>query len=197
MVSSYCYEDLGLIQRMCSLLRLSAGVTLLKARGAKPRQRKIYAFNDAENLDVKIMLLPALSGGVGITLTGANRMILLGADWDPANDAQLSRRCWRSGQQKPVIVWRIVTRGGLDARILERAQNKEELRKVVASGGTGGAAASAAVATKQHDLMSDLIYREAATTPANWVTVPSSSDVYTDTPTLAAAALSFDRKFIE
>ena len=97
----------------------------------------------------------------------ANRMIFLGADWDPANDAQLSRRCWRSGQQKPVIVWRIVTRGGLDARILERAQNKEELRKVVASGGTGDAAASAAVATKQHDLMSDLIYREAATTPAN------------------------------
>ena len=129
---------------------------------------------------------------MGITLTGANRMILLGADWDPANDAQLSRRCWRSGQLKPVITWRIVTRCCFDARVLERASNKEQLRKVVASGGVVGTAAAAALATNQHDLMRDLIYRESAVNPPSWVSLPLTHDVWTDTPTKEAAQVAYN-----
>ena len=188
-LASYRDWDLVLVRQLCLRLFVDVGVVLLSAGRSPQRQKQIDSFNDTDCEKVRLLLLPAISGGVGITLTGANRMIVLGASWDPANDAQLSRRCWRFGQQKPVILWQIVTRGCFDSRVLERALNKEELRALVESGGSRGVASAAASASNQHDFMSELVYRESVSAPANWVEVTREHGLWTDIPTTKAAAM--------
>ena len=71
--------------------------------------------------------------------------------------------------------------------------NKDELRKVVSSGGAGGCATAASLATSQHDVMVDLIHRPGAVIPAAWVKLPSNHELFSDPATKAAAALSFEQ----
>lgn len=52
------------------------------------------------------MLLSLLAGGVGITLTGANHMILLEPSWNPQNECQVFDRIHRIGQKKPVQIYK-------------------------------------------------------------------------------------------
>lgn len=93
-VSSYRNEDLAVIRILCCGLNLGNNLAIMGTGRGKGRQRTIDSFNDIHSDNIRILLIPALSGGVGITLTGACRMIVLGAAWDPTNDSQLTRRCW-------------------------------------------------------------------------------------------------------
>jgi hypothetical protein len=50
-------------------------------------------------------------------------------------------RCHRLGQTKPVTVYRLVTKGTIEARILQRAGQKRQVQALVmAEGGPAGAA---------------------------------------------------------
>lgn len=62
-----------------SSLRIDGDVALDK------REKIIKAFNSASN-PLCILLLSAKAGGVGLTLTGANRILLMEPDWNPATD---------------------------------------------------------------------------------------------------------------
>ena len=52
------------------------------------------------------MLLSTRAGGVGITLTAADVVIIYDSDWNPQNDLQAQARSHRIGQTKPVKVIR-------------------------------------------------------------------------------------------
>ena len=65
-------------------------------------------------------LLTTKVGGFGLNLTGANRAIIIDPDWNPANDNQAVDRCYRIGQKKDVIVYRLVSIGGLEEKIYRR-----------------------------------------------------------------------------
>ena len=52
------------------------------------------------------MLLSTRAGGVGITLTAADVVIIYDSDWNPQNDLQAQARSHRIGQTKPVKVTR-------------------------------------------------------------------------------------------
>jgi SNF2 family DNA or RNA helicase len=43
-------------------------------------------------------------GGVGITLTGADRVVIYDPSWNPASDAQAVDRAYRVGQTRDVVV---------------------------------------------------------------------------------------------
>ena len=70
-------------------------------------------------------ILTTKVGGFGLNLTGADRAVILDPDWNPANDNQAVDRCYRIGQKRDVIVYRLVSIGGLEERIYRRQVYKK------------------------------------------------------------------------
>jgi len=64
-----------------------------------------------------VFLLTTRVGGLGINLTGANRVIIYDPDWNPATDAQARERAWRIGQNKQVTVYRLITAGTIEEKV--------------------------------------------------------------------------------
>jgi len=90
----------------------------------------IDEFN-APNSNVFIFLLSTRAGGLGINLATADTVILYDSDWNPQVDLQAQDRAHRIGQTKPVIVFRFVTEGAIEEKIVERAEAKLHLDALV------------------------------------------------------------------
>jgi len=93
------------------------------------RRRQIKGFN--ENPDFKIFLLSTRAGGLGINLTSADTVILFDSDWNPQQDLQAQDRAHRIGQTKPVVVFRLATKGTVEEDLLMSADAKRRLEKLV------------------------------------------------------------------
>jgi hypothetical protein len=59
-------------------------------------------------------------GGVGVTLTGASRAILMDPSWNPAVDSQAVDRVHRIGQTRDVVVYRLITCGTVEEKTYRR-----------------------------------------------------------------------------
>ncbi|KAH3904140.1 chromatin-remodeling ATPase INO80 [Parastagonospora nodorum] len=86
-----------------------------------------------------VFLLSTRAGGLGINLTSADTVIFYDSDWNPTIDSQAMDRAHRLGQTRQVTVYRLITSGTIEERIRKRALQKEEVQRVVISGGAGGA----------------------------------------------------------
>ncbi|KAK5097717.1 putative DNA helicase ino80 [Exophiala xenobiotica] len=87
--------------------------------------------------EIFIFLLSTRAGGLGINLTSADTVIFYDSDWNPTIDSQAMDRAHRLGQTKQVTVYRLITRGTIEERIRKRAMQKEEVQRVVITGGDG------------------------------------------------------------
>ncbi|XP_014204660.1 lymphocyte-specific helicase [Copidosoma floridanum] len=83
--------------------------------------------------DVFIFLLTTKAGAVGLNLAAADTVIIYDSDYNPQNDLQAMARCHRIGQTKPVVVYRLCTKGTVDEEIINRANAKRFLEKAVIS----------------------------------------------------------------
>lgn len=93
--------------------------------------------------EIFIFLLSTRAGGLGINLTSADTVIFYDSDWNPTIDSQAMDRAHRLGQTRQVTVYRLITRGTIEERIRKRALQKEEVQRVVITG--GGSASGAGV----------------------------------------------------
>jgi SNF2 family DNA or RNA helicase len=84
----------------------------------------IDAFQAGEG-DVFVLSLRA--GGVGINLTGADYVFHVDPWWNPAVEDQASDRAHRIGQRRPVTVYRLITAGTIEDKILELHASKRQL----------------------------------------------------------------------
>ncbi|KAL3798395.1 hypothetical protein HJC23_005048 [Cyclotella cryptica] len=82
------------------------------------RQKLVDKFN--QDTSYFIMLMTTRTGGVGLNVTGANRVLLYDPDWNPQTDAQARERAWRFGQKKDVTVYRLITAGTIEEKIYQR-----------------------------------------------------------------------------
>ncbi|KAF6777854.1 hypothetical protein AHF37_03061 [Paragonimus kellicotti] len=82
-----------------------------------------------------VMLLTVQVGGVGLTLTAANRVIILDPSWNPATDAQAVDRAYRIGQKSDVIVYRLLTCGTVEEKIYRRQIFKDSVIRQTTSTG--------------------------------------------------------------
>ncbi|KAK9463056.1 SNF2 family N-terminal domain-containing protein, partial [Lipomyces oligophaga] len=103
-------------------------ITYLRMDGSTAigaRQELVDEFNN--NTDINIFLLTTRVGGLGINLTGADRVIIFDPDWNPSTDVQARERAWRLGQRKEVAIYRLMTSGTIEEKIYHRQIFKQFL----------------------------------------------------------------------
>lgn len=103
-------------------MRIDGGVT-----DRKERQRRITQFQ--KDATISCFLLTTGVGGVGLNLTGADRVVLIDPAWNPAKDAQAVDRAYRMGQTRPVVVYRLNTCGTVEEKVFRRQVYKASLMR--------------------------------------------------------------------
>ncbi|XP_037087225.1 SWI/SNF-related matrix-associated actin-dependent regulator of chromatin subfamily A member 5-like [Pollicipes pollicipes] len=94
------------------------------------RQRQIDEFN-APGSSKFIFMLSTRAGGLGINLATADIVILYDSDWNPQMDLQAMDRAHRIGQTKQVKVLRFIEENTVEEKIIEKAEIKLRLDKLV------------------------------------------------------------------
>jgi len=97
----------------------------------KDRAGVVAAFQEGE---VPIFLISLKAGGVGLTLTAADTVILYDPWWNPAVERQAMDRAHRIGQTKPVFVHKLVVEGAVEAAIAELQAKKQALADALFDG---------------------------------------------------------------
>ncbi|KAM0250116.1 hypothetical protein ACHAP5_002433 [Fusarium lateritium] len=93
------------------------------------RRTQIADFNS--DPEYKIFLLSTRAGGQGINLASADTVILFDSDFNPQQDLQAQDRCHRIGQTRPVVVFRLATKDTVEEALLNSADAKRRLEKLV------------------------------------------------------------------
>ena len=91
------------------------------------RQSRVDLFQNDPSYPFFLISLKA--GGVGLNLTAADYVIHLDPWWNPAVEVQASDRAHRIGQDKPVFVYKIITRDTVEEKILQLQERKRALVK--------------------------------------------------------------------
>lgn len=127
-ISNYT-QTLDLVDKLCrqhkfGSLRLDGTMNINK------RQKLVDKFNNPEGKEF-VFLLSSKAGGCGINLIGANRLILMDPDWNPASDQQALARVWRDGQKKNCFIYRFISTGTIEEKIFQRQSAKLQLSSCV------------------------------------------------------------------
>lgn len=97
--------------------------------GATEVESRLSYINEFNRPDsrARLFLVSTKSGGSGIDLVGANRVILFDVSWNHSNDLQAIYRVYRLGQKKPVFIYRFITQGTMEEKIYNLQVNKQSL----------------------------------------------------------------------
>ncbi|VDL94769.1 unnamed protein product [Schistocephalus solidus] len=82
-----------------------------------------------------VFLLSTRAGGLGINLTAADTVIFYDSDWNPTVDQQAMDRAHRLGQTKAITVYRLISKDTIEGRMLQRAEEKRAMQRMVIAGG--------------------------------------------------------------
>jgi len=118
LIFSQWKKTLNLIQQFITEM----GWNMMRMDGSTniaSRQSMVDRFNS--DTSIFGMLMTTRTGGVGLNLIGANRIVLYDPDWNPQTDAQARERSWRYGQSKSVTIYRLIVAGtiGMSLKYLE------------------------------------------------------------------------------
>jgi SNF2 family DNA or RNA helicase len=91
----------------------------------RDRQGEVERFQNDQNLQIFLISLKA--GGVGLNLTAADYVFILDPWWNPAVEAQAIDRAHRIGQQRPVFVYKFISQGTVEEKILALQKRKLQL----------------------------------------------------------------------
>ena len=125
--------------------------TFMRLDGSsKISERRDMVADFQERSDIFVFLLSTRAGGLGINLTAADTVIFYDrfvlsssarfqdielqldiscSDWNPTVDQQAMDRAHRLGQTKQVTVYRLICKGTIEERILQRAKEKSEIHR--------------------------------------------------------------------
>ena len=125
---------------LCEPHLREAGIAFTRLDGStRDRAGVVAAFQDAAGPPV--MLLSLKAGGVGLNLTAADHVFLLDPWWNPAVEDQAADRAHRIGQERPVMVHRLVAKDTVEEGILALQDRK----RAIAGAALGGADQAAAL----------------------------------------------------
>lgn len=88
------------------------------------RETPIRQFQEGK---VPLFLISLKAGGTGLNLTAADTVIHYDPWWNPATENQATDRAYRIGQDKPVFVYKLITKGTVEEKIVEMQNKKRQL----------------------------------------------------------------------
>jgi SNF2 family DNA or RNA helicase len=98
---------------------------------AAQRQKRVQAFQAGEG---DVFLISLKAGGTGLNLTAADYVIHMDPWWNPAVEDQASDRAHRIGQQRPVTIYRLVTKHTIEEKIVQLHHLKRDLADSLLAG---------------------------------------------------------------
>src|SRR5690606_2564553 len=116
-----------------------AGLSFVRLDGSTVDRQGVVGEFQSES-GPPVMLLSLKAGGTGLNLTSADHVFLLDPWWNPAVEDQAADRAHRIGQDRPVLVHRLVAEDTVEERILALQESKRALAD--AALGAAGEAAS-------------------------------------------------------
>jgi len=120
------YKEMGDI--LCRILNDECGVTPSFFHGSlNVNQREKLIEDFQTNPETKVMILSLKAGGTGLNLTSATNVIHYDLWWNPAVEDQATDRTYRIGQEKNVMVHRLITLGTFEEKIDEMLKSKKDL----------------------------------------------------------------------
>jgi len=112
---------LGLIEQQLK----QRGIRYSKLTGqTRRREDAIEQFRSGE---ANLFLISLKAGGVGLNLSEADTVIHFDPWWNPAVEAQATDRAHRIGQDKPIFVYKLITEGTVEEKILALQAKKQKL----------------------------------------------------------------------
>ncbi|MFC4993032.1 SNF2-related protein [Rubritalea tangerina] len=106
---------------------------LILTGATKDRQSLVERFQGGEG---EVFLISLKAGGTGLTLTGADTVIHYDPWWNPAAENQATDRAYRIGQNKAVMVHKLICEGTVEERIQQMQSKKNALADNILDGAT-------------------------------------------------------------
>eukprot|EP01138_Halocafeteria_seosinensis_P012863 gb/GECG01013140.1/.p1 GENE.gb/GECG01013140.1/~~gb/GECG01013140.1/.p1 ORF type:complete len:777 (+),score=121.34 gb/GECG01013140.1/:1-2331(+) len=124
-----CLEDYLLMneQKFGGYRRLDGDVDSID------RARYMDDFNNDSSIFV--FLASTRAGGLGVNLVGADTVVIFDSDWNPNQDSQAQDRVHRIGQEKSVIVYRLITASEVEKYMLRKHMGKKGLQRMILNEG--------------------------------------------------------------
>ncbi len=120
------YKEMGDI--LCQILNDECNITPSFFHGSLNINQREKIIDDFQsNEETKVMILSLKAGGTGLNLTSATNVIHYDLWWNPAVEDQATDRTYRIGQEKNVMVHRLVTLGTFEEKIDEMLKSKKDL----------------------------------------------------------------------
>lgn len=129
LIFSQFKTQLDILEDYCTSLRKWRVCRIDGGVAQDDRRAQIHAFNTDPK--IRLFLLSTRAGGQGINLASADTVILFDSDWNPQQDLQAQDRAHRIGQTRPVVVYRLATKGTVEEELLMSADAKRRLEKLV------------------------------------------------------------------
>jgi SNF2 family DNA or RNA helicase len=98
----------------------------------KNRRERIENFTNNEK--IRVFLLTLKVGGIGLNLTAADTVIIVEPWWNPMAENQSIDRVYRIGQTKKVMVYKLITKGTVEEKIMQLQDRKSNLFNKVVEG---------------------------------------------------------------
>ena len=105
----------------------AAGTPYAHLDGSTPARRRDEAVERFREGGAAVFLISLKAGGFGLKLTEADYVFILDPWWNPASEAQAVDRAHRIGQEKQVMVYRLVAEGTIEEKVMALKAKKGEL----------------------------------------------------------------------
>lgn len=89
------------------------------------RMERVNEFNN--DPEIKVFLISLKAGGVGLNLTSADMVIHVDPWWNPMVERQAADRAHRLGQENRVMVYKLITRGTVEEKMLKLQKKKQNV----------------------------------------------------------------------
>lgn len=102
-------------------------IAYYKLTGETSKEERMRLVEDFNSNDVPVFLISLKAGGTGLNLTAASIVIHFDPWWNLAAQNQATDRAHRIGQDKQVVVFKLIAKNTIEEKIIELQEQKQKL----------------------------------------------------------------------